>query len=202
MTCHLFLKLTGQSPLFSKFNPHNLFSEKDLIKKCQAGKKASQYELVKQYSGMLLSVCRRYAKEDGMAKDILQETWIKIFGNINQYQPSGSFEGWMKKIAVRTALYWNNKNFMIRETDLQNLARSPLISPEIYNQLDEEEIILLIQDLPEGFKAVFNLNIIEGYSHKEISALLGITESTSRSQLARARKILMKKIQTLNLQIL
>lgn len=176
-------------------------SIEDLIKQCQAGKRSSQYELVKRYSGMLMSICRRYAYNDTMTKDILQETWIRIFAGIAKYQFTGSFEGWMTKIAIRTTYYWNNKSSKMQEIGLTDLEDTALLSPDIFSQFGEEEIIQLIQALPPGFRAIFNMNVIEGYSHKEIAEILNITESTSRSQLARARRILQHKIQNGNRKI-
>jgi RNA polymerase sigma-70 factor (ECF subfamily) len=170
-----------------------MLSTEQLIKNCQQGKKESQYELVKRYSAMLMTVCRRYARDNASAKDILQETLIKIFSNIEKYQPTGSFEAWMRRIAVRCALTWIDRKDIKNET-FQDAVQEVEMQPEIYGQLAMEEIIALIQGLTPGLQAVFNLYIMEGYSHSEIAELLGISESSSRANLTRARQVLQAKI--------
>lgn len=165
-------------------------TEKQLIQDCQNGIKRSQYELVKRYAGMLLSVARRYVSDEATAKDILQEALIKIFGNIDKYKHTGSFEGWMRTITIRCALAHLRKSHRAHEFTILDVVPEEGNTPDIFSRLGMEEIIGLIQQLPNGFRAVFNLNVIEGYSHREIGELLGITESTSRSQLTRAKKLL------------
>ncbi len=128
------------------------------------------------------------------AKDVLQETLIRIFKYIHTYEPTGSFEAWMRRIAVRCALTWLDKSCFQKEIELTHHHLDAGMEPEVYQYIGLEAIQQYIDELPLGFRTVFNLNVIEGYSHKEISALLGITESTSRSQLTRARKMLQKKL--------
>ena len=173
-----------------------MLTEKRLIKDCQQGVKSSQYELVKRYSSMLMAVSLRYVCDHSTAQDIVQESFIRIFSNIGKYKPTGSFKAWMRKIAIRLSLQWLGKSHVRHEVSPEIMPEPEAVAPAIYQQLGAEEIMQLIQELPPGFRAVFNLNIIEGYSHKEIAELLGITESTSRSQLVRARAILKKKLQT------
>ncbi|MEO0775101.1 MAG: RNA polymerase sigma factor [Bacteroidota bacterium] len=173
-----------------------MLSEQQLIKDCQRGKKSSQYELVRRYSGMLLTICRRYASDEAMAKDILQETLIRIFTQIDKYRATGSFEGWMRRIAVRTALNWLDRKYIRRETYPVELEVDGHLDPTILDQLGAEEILKLVQGLPLGFRTVFNLYAIEGYTHQEIAELLQISESASRSQLSRARRLLQKKFNT------
>ena len=175
-----------------------MLSEKQLINDCQQGKKASQYELVKRYSGMLMAACRRYVKDESSAKDVLQETYIRIFTHIKKYESTGSFENWMRRIAVRCALTWLDKSCFKKETELTPFHSNNAAEPDVYHYLGIEEISSLIDELPIGFRTVFNLNVIEGYSHREISELLEITESTSRSQLTRAKKMLQKKLNFIN----
>ena len=141
---------------------------------------------------MLLSVCRRYARDEAMAKDVLQETLIRIFQNIGRYEHTGSFEAWMRRIAVRRSLQWLEKSCFQHELQPVEAPGNQYADPEIYAQMGAEEIMGLLRELPKGFRTVFNLNVVEGYTHKEIAALLGITEATSRSQLLRARKLLQK----------
>ena len=175
-----------------------MISEQQLIKDCQNGKKSSQYELVKRYSKMLMVVCKRYVRDESTAKDVLQETLIRIFRSIEKYQATGSFEGWMRKIAVRCSLQWLEKNKSRREVQVVDMNIEEPTNPQEYDNLSIEEIVRLIEELPEGYRMVFNLNIIEGYDHKEIAELLNISESSSRSQLVRARRLLQKKINSFN----
>lgn len=168
--------------------------EHKIIAGCQARNAFYQKELVKRYSGKLMAICRRYARDDASAKDILQEGLIKVLKDIDQYQGKGSFEGWIKKIVINTALQQRSrKRFTYEIYSYENLPEGKIL-PEVYSQLSVEELIAIINQLPEGFRVIFNLYVIEGYSHEEIAQMLAITPSTSRSQLARARKILQKKI--------
>ena len=169
-------------------------TEKQLIQDCQNGKKASQYELVKRYAGMLLSVCRRYARDEAMAKDILQETLLRIFSKIDKYEPTGSFEAWMRRIAVRRSLQWLEKSCFQHEAQPTELPDYQLLEPEVDQMFGSEEIMQLVLALPPGYRAVFNMYVVEGYSHQEIAELMGISENTSRSQLARARQLLQQKL--------
>ena len=171
-----------------------VLSEKQLIRGCQKGDKKCQYELVERYSATLMAICRRYAKDDPSAKDVLQEALIRIFSNIGKYQMTGSFEGWMKKITVRCALTWLDKSYFQKEKALMDFHINESIQPDVYDYLGVEEIQKSIDELPLGFRTVFNLNVIEGFSHKEIGEILQITESASRSQLTRARRLLQEKI--------
>ncbi len=175
-------------------NPSEL-TEADIIKGCQKGDARAQKELVVRYSPLLMTVSRRYSKDNELAKDILQETLIKVFKNIHKYKPTGSFVGWMRRILINTALQTFDKSCFKREiSGLGELNLQPSMPPDVYDHLGEEELLALIDQLPEGFKQVFNLYVIEGMSHKEIAEMLGVTESTSRSQLVRARNSLRKML--------
>jgi RNA polymerase sigma-70 factor (ECF subfamily) len=173
-------------------------SLEQLIRSCQQGKKESQYELVKRYSGMLMTVCRRYTRDNATAKDILQESFIRIFTHIGKYKPTGSFEGWMRRITARCALQWIDRKYFRKEAFQEAVPETPA-EPDIYSHLALEDIIALIQELTPNLRAVFNLYVVEGYSHGEIGELLGITESSSRSSLVRARQALQKKINSIQL---
>jgi RNA polymerase sigma-70 factor (ECF subfamily) len=171
-----------------------LVTEKKLIQDCQNGNKHSQYLLVKRYAGMLLSVCRRYARDEAMANDLLQETLIRIFANIDKYKPTGSFEAWMRRIAVRRSLQWLEKSWFRQEMQPVEMPDEETIGPEAYRDMDAEDIMQLVMELPPGYRAVFNLAVVEGFDHREIADMLHITENTSRSQLARARNLLQQKL--------
>lgn len=171
-----------------------MISEQTLIKNCQAGDVQSQRLLVKRYSGMLLTVCRRYARDEAMAYDVLQEALILIFSNLKKYKPNGSFEAWMRRIAINCALQWISKSYFKKETSTAEFLHQEWEAPAVFGQLEQEEIIKHIQNLPDGYRTVLNLYIIEGMRHKEIAELLGISINTSRSQLLRARKKLIEKM--------
>ncbi len=143
---------------------------------------------------MLMSVCLRYARDEAMAQDVLQETLIRIFKNIDRFEPTGSFEAWMRRIAVRRSLQWIEKSSFQHELQPAEMPDIDSMEPAIYSQLGAEEIMALLKELPEGFRTIFNLSVIEGFTHQEIAGLLDISESTSRSQLTRARKLLQEKI--------
>lgn len=146
----------------------------------------------------MMGVCLRYVNDRETARDLLQEGFIKVFTSIDSYSGNGSFEGWMRKIFVNSALEYLRKSDVMREaTDLEHTAE--LITPDnsAISQLSAAELMDLIQELPAGFRMVFNLFAIEGYSHREISEMLGITESTSRSQFTRAKQLLQRRINDL-----
>lgn len=145
-----------------------------------------------------MSICRRYVKDQPTAKDILQESLIRIFKNIDGYKSIGSFEGWMRKITVRCALGHLDKKHVRRESSVADINSDEITMPLALDNLGVEDIIKLVQELPPGFRSVFNLKIIEGYNHREISEMLGITESASRSQLTRARQLLQRKYTEIN----
>jgi RNA polymerase sigma factor (sigma-70 family) len=173
-----------------------LLSEKQIIEGCQQKVKSCQQELVRRYAKMLMSACRRYIKDESAVKDVLQETFIRIFTKIKKYEPIGPFENWMRRIAVRCAFTWLDK----KEIELTHQHLNGSIEPEVYHYLGFEEINRLVDELPVGYRTVFNLNVVEGYPHKEIAELLEITGSASRSQLTRAKRMLQKKINLINSQ--
>jgi len=171
-------------------------TEHKIIAGCQAQDPLFQKELVLRYSGLLMTVARRYCADNSLAKDVLQESLVKILRAIPNYKSTGSFEAWMKKIVVNSALQnRSTKRFKFELNGYEHLPEQE-IAPNIYGQLNAEELLSLINDLPDGFREIFNLYAIEGYSHLEISELLNIKESTSRSQLSRARKLLQYKLST------
>ena len=171
-------------------------TEQNIIEGCKKQNPEFQKELVLRYSGLLMTVSRRYSSDAESAKDILQESLIKIIKSISSYEDKdrGTFEAWMRRITINTALKYFDKSSFKNEVYVLDDVRENDTIPDIYAQLGAEELIELINKLPNGFREVFNLFAIEGYSHKEIAELLGITESTSRSQLTRARSLLKKQL--------
>lgn len=168
--------------------------QKDIIKGCVEGKTEAQGELFKIYSKMLFGVCIRYTKDPSAAEDVLHEGFIKIFINIASYKNKGSFEGWMRRIMVNSALERYRKNFQMYPVSEVAELELKMNTNLIVSELSAQELLVLIKDLPPAYKIVFNLYAIEGYSHKEISEILNISIGTSKSNLSRARKILQNKV--------
>ena len=140
----------------------------------------------------MLTVCRRYARHKGEAEDMLQDAFIKVFDKLEQFNHNGSFEGWIRRIVVTTALKNIQRGrFKNEQIGVEHLPEKST-EPVVFSQLNEEALLKLINELPYGYRMVFNLYAIEGFSHKEISEMIGVEESTSRSQLTRARAMLKK----------
>lgn len=170
-----------------------MIAEQTLIENCQKGDKKSQYLLVKQYSSMMMSICTRYARDQAMAKDILQESFLLVFRHISKFEHKGSFEGWLRKITVRAALQWVDKKWYKNEQHMVGMLPEQSIERSTYIHSDANHIMDMVRSLPEKYKIVFNLFVVDEYNHKEISEMLGIKETTSRSHLLRARKMLQEK---------
>ncbi len=169
-------------------------TDKELIQGCLREDKASQKALFLKYAGKMLTVCRRYARHEMEAEDLLQDSFIKVFKNIQKFSGEGSFEGWIRRIAINTALKnYKKHSYQKEQIGLENY-QDQVEQPKAIAKLGEEELMQMITDLPDGYRVVFNLYAIEGYSHKEIGELLDIKESTSRSQLVKARRLLQTKI--------
>ena len=144
-----------------------------------------------------MTVCRRYARDLHEAEDILQEAFIRIFKNVGQYRFEGSLEGWIRRIVVHTALrVLQTGKVRLTEMDEQIGADHP-VDAEALTALHTEELLKLVSALPDGYRIVFNLYVLEGYDHNEIAAMLKITAGTSRSQLAKARRLLQTQIENL-----
>lgn len=141
-----------------------------------------------------MTVCRRYTGNIQEAEDVMQESFIRIFSNLHQFRFDGSLEGWLRRIATNVAIRYIKRN----KIDFREIKDDDLISAdEAVERVNEEELLTLIQQLPSGYRLVFNLYAIDGYSHDEIAKLLNIEAVTSRTQLSKARRLLQKKIQTL-----
>ncbi len=147
----------------------------------------------------MLSVCMRYTRHRMEAEDVLQDAFIKVFDNIHKFQFKGSFEAWIRRIVINTALKnYQRKSFREEQIGLELENADLPIEPSIFAHLHEEALLELIAQLPDGYRVVFNLYAIEGYSHREVADMLGIEEATSRSQLLKARKWL--QVQVMKLQ--
>jgi RNA polymerase sigma factor (sigma-70 family) len=164
-----------------------------ILKGCKDNNAQAQAELYRIVASRMFGVCLRYASNDDDAKDILQDGFIKVFQKIKQFDNKGSFEGWIRKIMVNTALERlrsKKPNVNLEE----NIKHTDVIYENILEELNAEDLIKVIQSLSPKYRMVFNMYAIEGYSHKEIADILGITEGTSKSDLSRARAILQEKI--------
>lgn len=174
--------------------------EDELIKQCIAGNPLSQKQLYEKYSRKMMGVCMRYAENYEEAQDVLQDGFIKLFEKLDSYSGSGSFEGWMRRLFVNTALDAYRKNKQERQTlDIDDVGYFLSEKELVTDKIAAEDLLKILQKIPTGYRAVFNMYAIEGYSHKEIGEMLGISESTSKSQYSRAREFLRNIIETQNL---
>lgn len=170
-------------------------SESDLIKGCIEGDRQMQQSLYNRFSPKMYGVCLRYAGNVEDANDILQEGFIKVFKNLAKFRGEGSFEGWVRRIFINSAIEQYRK-----KVKLYNVSEvyENTVEDKSLNALDilaTKDVMSIVNELSPGYKAVFNLHVVEGYSHNEIAKMLGINEGTSKSQLARAKGVLKKIIE-------
>jgi RNA polymerase sigma-70 factor (ECF subfamily) len=168
--------------------------EDELIKGCLRRDANAQRELYDTFSSKMYSICYRYVKDSMEAEDILVTSFMKVFDKINQFKSEGSFEGWIRRIVVNESLTYLRRNrAMYLETELEQADREPDYNM-LSDHLEAEDLMNMIKELPTGYRIVFNMYAIDGYSHKEIADQLGISENTSKSQLSRARTYLQKML--------
>ncbi len=166
--------------------------DEDLINGCLQRDSAAQKQLYDRFAPKMYSICYRYVRNSMEAEDILVTAFMKVFDKIEQFKSEGSFEGWIRRIVVNEALTQLRKNrTMYLETDIEQADREPDYD-QLSDHLEAEDLLNMIQELPAGYRVVFNMYAIDGYSHKEIAEQLGISENTSKSQLSRARTYLQK----------
>ena len=166
-----------------------------LIAACKKGDRAAQRSLYDRLAPRMFPVCIRYVGDRALAEDILQDGFVTLFTRIDSYKGEGSFEGWARRIFVTTALMSLRKKDALKLSDELETVRG--MKTEITGQMENigyKELMELVMSLPTGFRTVFNMYAVEGYSHKEIGDILGISEVTSRSQFSRARALLQSKI--------
>lgn len=160
----------------------------ELIKQCLKGNRDAQYRLYQQFAAQMLGICYRYTKSMEDAEDVLQEGFIKVFTNLNQYRNEGDLGGWIRRIMVNTALtYLNKHNRYKKEMLIDDVAVHPISddSPDV--KLNTKDLADIIRELPSNYQTIFNLIAIEGYDYNEVCALLGLNMNTARSQYSRAR---------------
>jgi RNA polymerase sigma factor (sigma-70 family) len=169
---------------------------KKIIKGCLAGDRRDQELLYRRHASKLYAVCLQYSGNDEEARDILQEGFIKIFENLGSYKHEGSFEGWMRRITVNTALEkFRSKHNLYRVDDIDQIPEQDSEPDNSdYAGLEANDLLEIIRELPPKYRVVFNLYALEGYSHKEISQMVKISEGTSKSNLSRARIILQRRV--------
>ena len=169
----------------------------DIIKACLKSDRIAQNELYRLFSDKMYGVCLRYANDGDEAKDILQDGFIKVFLNLKQFNNKGSFEGWIRRIIVNTALErFRDKNYLFAVNMEAGYEAGDKEYDHILGELSANDLLKLIHELSPQYKMVFNLYAIEGYSHKEICKKLNIKEGTSKSNLSRAREILKEKVKS------
>lgn len=163
------------------------YEESDLISACIRKERWAQKVLYEEHYPRMMGVCLRYAGNQDEALDILHEGFIKVFKNMHRYEPGTSLSSWIRRIMVNTAIDYYRKMVRRRTEDIDSAYHISADNADALSQMTEQEILQAIQELTPAYRAVFNLYVIEGYSHKEIADLLDITESTSRSNLVKAR---------------
>jgi RNA polymerase sigma factor (sigma-70 family) len=168
-------------------------SDAELIEGCKQNNRKSQERLYKKYAGLMLGVCLRYVKNRAEAEDVMMEGFMKVYRLISNYSPTGSFEGWMKRIMAYTAIEHFRKlsKMPFDEFDAQDNG----VDDYVVDSISARDILKLMDAMPEGYRMVLNLHAIEGYTHKEISDVMGISEGTSKSQLNRSKVYLKKLIE-------
>lgn len=173
-----------------KLNIQKSITEEELIESCRKNNSKAQASIYNKYSGKMLSLCMRYIKEQHEAEDTMIQGFMKAFSKISQFKKEGSFEGWLRRIMVNESLTYLRRNkSMYLEVEIEKADREPDFN-SLSTKLETEDLMKMVGDLPMGYRTVFNLYAIEGYSHKEIGEQLGITVNTSKSQLSRARNML------------
>lgn len=176
-----------------------MISDEEIIKGCIDGDKKFQHLLYEKYASSMLGVCIRYFKDTEEAEDALQEGFIKVFKNIKKFRFEGSFEGWIRRIMINTALNYYRSNLKhYFHSDITENENKIVFDKDFNQDFYVEDLLKIVRDLPPGYRMIFNLFEIEGYSHKEIATQMKISKNTSKSQLLKARKLLQKKLALLS----
>lgn len=170
-------------------------NEQEIIALCKQGNRQAQKRIFDSLSPKMYSICLRYMGNRDEAEDVLQDGFLALFSKLDSYSGEGSFEGWARKIFVNTALMTLRKNDVLKQSeDIENAFGLFTENASAVQNVSYKELLKIIAELPVGYRTVFNMFAIEGFTHKEISEALGISEATSRSQLLRARAILQSKV--------
>ncbi len=171
--------------------------EQQILEGCKKGDRAAQEQLYRHFAPTMLGICMRYSKDKDEAEDIMQDGFIKVFTNIDRFREEGSFEGWIKRIMVNTALnHYHKAQKTNSHRNIEDIREVDIVSddePMPKTRFSQKEMLDAIRELPEGYSNIFNLYVFEKYKHKEIAEMLNISVNTSKSQLAKAR-IYLKKV--------
>lgn len=171
-------------------------SDEEILLGCLHGDRKSQAELYQKYAGRMMSLCQRYTRNRSEAEDVFHEAFIKVFNNLHHFKLQNSLEGWIRRIMVNTAInHYQKHKKHFQQSDIESVHETFSEEPTILSAMSNDELMELVGALPPGYKMVFNLAVIEGYAHKEIAEILGISEGTSKSQLAKAKIYLQKLIE-------
>jgi RNA polymerase sigma-70 factor (ECF subfamily) len=167
-----------------------------LIKECSRGNAKAQRALFDKFAPKMLAVCMRYLKNIDEAEDALQDGFVKVFQKIPEFKMEGSLEGWIRRIMVNNSLDAIRRNKkQLLEDDVDSVQHKVSFTDFQFDDMDLQYLMKIIQSLPDGYRVVFNMFAIEGYSHKEIAETLGVSENTSKSQYSRARALLREKLE-------
>ena len=175
------------------------YPERELIAGCKAAKAQYQKALYSKYNRKMFAVCLRYTDNREDAMDVLQEGFIKVFGKICDFKSKGSLEGWIRRIMVHQSIEHYRKRSRYFMVDIDE-AYDVGMDTQVLQEMSRDELLQMITALPVGYRTVFNLYVVEGYSHQEIAKLLNISAGTSKSQLSRAKSMLRERLETLRLR--
>jgi RNA polymerase sigma-70 factor (ECF subfamily) len=179
----------------------SVMDDNTLVIECVKCNPKAQRLLFDKFAPKMLTICLRYAKDTADAEDVLQEGFVKVFSKLSDFKMEGSLEGWIRRIMVNTSLDAIRKNKKhLTDAKLEDVEYKIISSESTSDQLQADDLLKLINALPGGYKVVFNLFAIEGYSHKEIADLLGVSENTSKSQYSRARAHLRIQLEKLEIE--
>ena len=167
--------------------------EQELIRRCGANDRVAQRLLYDRFAPLLMSICRRYVGTFH-AEDVMQDSFVRVFIYLEQYRNEGSFEGWIRRVCVNTCIRHLEKAKRLTVDYPGDDLPDHGIEPDAISKMSADELMHLIDKIPDGYRTVFNLSVIEGFQHKEISKMLGIEESSSRSQLTKARKYIQRSL--------
>jgi RNA polymerase sigma-70 factor (ECF subfamily) len=168
--------------------------EQELIQGCVSEDRVSQRQLFETYGRKFMAICKRYMRDDMQAEDVLMESFLKIYNNIKNFKSEGSFEGWMRRIVVNTAIDHVNKKNRSLLRYCEEVKDETVILPEAIDNLSANELMLMVCELPVGCRTVFNMFVMDGFSHKQIAEHLNIPEGTSKWHMSKARILLQDKL--------
>lgn len=177
-----------------------MYSENELIDECLKNNRIAQKQLYEKYSRKMFGVCLRYAKSKEEAEDVLADAFVQIFMKLSSFKRDGSFEGWIRRIVVNTSItaYRSNLKFNLNDeiSEIRDISNNDVSAIDLLNL---QQLKSLIQQMPDGYRMVFNLHVMEGYNHREIGEILNINEGTSKSQFSKARKWMQAKLEQYNI---